>query len=120
MKIFFLAAGLIGAIFLFRSEWWKQQLRYIELGSRLRINEKRIERSKKLLEENIVDMPYVTGVNTRPYSNNSDVIREGVESYIEVAVDSESKVEEIKQLILCPADGRFQGFETKIVVQPAA
>lgn len=117
MKYFVLFIVVVGLIVLLNSAWWKRQVKYVTLGRQLRLNKDAIEKSKKLLEENIMEMPYVTSVSTRPYENNEDVVREGVETYIQVGVDSHEHIQEIKDVILCPDNGRWQGFDTKIVVE---
>lgn len=118
MKYVALFIVVVVLVIILNSDWWERQVKYMTLGRQIRLNRESIEKSKKLLEENIINIPYVTSIGTRKYDNNEDIVREGVETYIQVGVESESNIEELKDIILCPDDCRWQGFEVKIVVKP--
>lgn len=120
MKIFLTILGIMAAVLLFIffvTPWGKRQMGYMAKGRQIRINNIRIRESAKRLQNEIMKFDYVNNIMLMPYNDNVDVAREGVESYIEVGVTDEKYIEELKEMITCPTDGKWQGFEIKIIVK---
>lgn len=122
MKTFLIIIGIIVAIvilILWLSPWGKRQFFYISKGRQLRLNNALIKVSAKNLQDSIMNLDYVNSITLMPY-NDYEVCRQGVEFYIQVGVSDEKYIKELTDRITCPEDGKWQGFEVKVIIQSIA
>lgn len=97
--------------------WGQEQIWFMTKGMQIRSNKRLIRESVQRLKDGIMNLDYVMTISLQPYDNSQDICREGSEFYIQVGVEDEKYIADLEKIITCNGNGRWQGFQVKIVVQ---